>query len=176
MEAFSGGNPNRWWHMGDRLELEQSNTASRSASLVPVGVNEIRDELDRILSSQTFRAAEREKTFLRYVVERTVQGQAAQLKEYTIGVEAFERGDSIRAATPSFVRKPGMSAAGSPAITKARARRIRFESSCLRAAIPPTSSNPPDPSRRPSKFRLPSFRRRLLRWARLLRMHFGYPA
>jgi TolB-like protein/Tfp pilus assembly protein PilF len=90
--------------MGDRLELEQSNTASRSASLVPVGVNEIRDELDRILSSQTFRAAEREKTFLRYVVERTVQGQAAQLKEYTIGVEAFERGDGFDPRRDTIVR------------------------------------------------------------------------
>ncbi len=90
--------------MGDRLELEQSNTASRSASLVPVSVNEIRGELDRILSSQTFRAAEREKTFLRYVVDRTVQGQAAQLKEYTIGVEAFERGDGFDPRRDTIVR------------------------------------------------------------------------
>ena len=66
--------------------------------------SEIRGQLDRILSSQTFRTAEREKAFLRYVVERTIEGRAAELKEYTIGVEAFGRGDGFDPRLDTIVR------------------------------------------------------------------------
>jgi TolB-like protein/tetratricopeptide (TPR) repeat protein len=90
--------------MSDTLEVEQSKRDSRSASLAPIGPDEIREELNRILFSQTFRAAEREKAFLRYVVERTIEGRSAQLKEYTIGVEAFERGDEFDPRRDTIVR------------------------------------------------------------------------
>ena len=69
-----------------------------------MGPGEIRGQLDRILSSQTFRTAEREKAFLRYVVERTMEGRAAELKEYTIGVEAFGRGDGFDPRLDTIVR------------------------------------------------------------------------
>jgi TolB-like protein/tetratricopeptide (TPR) repeat protein len=69
-----------------------------------VGPSEIHGQLDRVLSSQTFRTAEREKAFLRYVVERTMEGRAAELKEYTIGVEAFGRGDGFDPRLDTIVR------------------------------------------------------------------------
>jgi TolB-like protein/Tfp pilus assembly protein PilF len=90
--------------MGDTLEVEQPKKDSRSGSLTPISLDEVREQLDRIVSSQTFRAAEREKAFLRYVVERTIEGRGAELKEYTIGVEAFERGDGFDPRRDTIVR------------------------------------------------------------------------
>ncbi len=49
----------------------------------------VRDELQRILSSKTFAAAGRSRTFLQYVVERTLAGAAP--KEYEIAVDVLER-------------------------------------------------------------------------------------
>jgi hypothetical protein len=51
--------------MSDALEVEQPKRLSRLASLTPISSSEVREQLDRIISSQTFRAAEREKAFLR---------------------------------------------------------------------------------------------------------------
>lgn len=90
--------------MGETLEVEQPKRDSHSASGAPISPCEIREQLDRIVCSHTFRAAEREKAFLRYVVERTVEGRGSELKEYTIGVEAFERGDGFDPRRDSIVR------------------------------------------------------------------------
>lgn len=86
------------------MQLQHSERAPCSAALDAVDPSEIRGQLDRILSSQTFRTAEREKAFLRYVVERTMEGRAAELKEYTIGVEAFGRGDGFDPRLDTIVR------------------------------------------------------------------------
>jgi hypothetical protein len=51
----------------------------------------IRAALDRVLHSQGFRASRRSQDFLRYVVERTLDGQADTLKERTIGIDVFGR-------------------------------------------------------------------------------------
>jgi len=90
--------------MGDALEVEQPKKESRSASPTPISPSEVREQLNRIVSGQTFKAAEREKAFLRYVVERTIEGRGAELKEYTIGVEAFERGDGFDPRRDTIVR------------------------------------------------------------------------
>jgi TolB-like protein/Flp pilus assembly protein TadD len=70
----------------------------------PESSTAIQEELGRILSSHTFRAAEREKTLLRYVVHQTTQGRGAEIKEYTIAVEAFGRRDSFDPRSDSIVR------------------------------------------------------------------------
>ena len=43
----------------------------------------IREELDRILQSEDFRASKRSQEFLTYVVEQTLKGSADVLKERT---------------------------------------------------------------------------------------------
>jgi hypothetical protein len=48
-------------------------------------------ELDNILASYHFQHAGRCKQFLRYVVERKLEGQQEKLKERTIGIEIFQR-------------------------------------------------------------------------------------
>ncbi len=65
---------------------------------------EIREQLNRILSSHTFRSAEREKALLRYVVDLTIDGRGAELKEFKIGVEAFERGERFDPRRDTIVR------------------------------------------------------------------------
>jgi hypothetical protein len=51
----------------------------------------IREELDRVLHSEEFRASKRSQEFLAYVVEQTLKGSSEVLKERTIGVDVFHR-------------------------------------------------------------------------------------
>jgi hypothetical protein len=63
----------------------------------------IREHLSALLSSSAFAHVDRLKRFLRYVVEETVAGRSENLKEYSIGVEVFDRNlHSIRGPIPSF--------------------------------------------------------------------------
>jgi hypothetical protein len=52
---------------------------------------EIRNQLERILSHPQFQNSKRYPALLRYVVERTLEGDGASLKERTIGIEVFGR-------------------------------------------------------------------------------------
>lgn len=72
----------------------------------------IRDQLERMLASAVFSGSKRCPSLFRYVVERTLEGHAAALKERTIGVEVFNRhpdydsnADPIVRATASEIRK-----------------------------------------------------------------------
>lgn len=51
----------------------------------------IRAELARVLASDAFRAAPQLSAFLSFIVERTIEGRAAELKGYTIAVEGLGR-------------------------------------------------------------------------------------
>jgi TolB-like protein len=53
--------------------------------------DEVRHELDRLLSSAGFANAGRMSRFLKFVVERSLAGEGERLKEYVIGVEVFDR-------------------------------------------------------------------------------------
>jgi eukaryotic-like serine/threonine-protein kinase len=64
----------------------------------------ILEQLERVLSSDSFRRAERPSALLRYLVEQTLAGQSDRLKEYSIGVEALGRGDSFDPRTDPIVR------------------------------------------------------------------------
>jgi adenylate cyclase len=52
----------------------------------------VRLELEKLLASATLVNAPRLSRFLRFVVEQTLAGAAADIKEYPIGVEVFDRG------------------------------------------------------------------------------------
>src|SRR5215475_12012798 len=51
----------------------------------------IQTELERVLSSTGFSRNERLSRFLRFVVERQLEGKAAELKESLIAIEVFGR-------------------------------------------------------------------------------------
>ncbi|UWU23810.1 hypothetical protein N2601_26545 (plasmid) [Rhizobium sp. CB3060] len=65
---------------------------------------EIREQLQRILSSEEFLAPERGRRFLEYVVEETLGGRADYLKAYTIAQEVFARDASFDAQNDPVVR------------------------------------------------------------------------
>ena len=54
-----------------------------------VNSEQSRDQLERILASEEFRASRRLTTMLRYLVNQVLAGRGKQLKAYTIAVEAF---------------------------------------------------------------------------------------
>jgi adenylate cyclase len=66
--------------------------------------DETRAALARILDSKPFRAAERSKSFLRFVVEETLAGRREHLKGYAIGVAVFGRPPSFDAQSDPLVR------------------------------------------------------------------------
>jgi hypothetical protein len=58
---------------------------------LPPGVVAVRDQLKRLLAHPLFANSKRYPVFLAYTVEQTLLGNASELKERTIGVEAFGR-------------------------------------------------------------------------------------
>jgi TolB-like protein/Tfp pilus assembly protein PilF len=71
---------------------------------IPVPTAEIAAELDLILSSPQFIKSERMNRFLRFVVEQALQGTGGDLKEYTIGVEVFDKHASFDPRIDNNVR------------------------------------------------------------------------
>jgi len=64
----------------------------------------IRSQLADILASHEFRSSQRCQEFLRFVVEQSLAGHAGELKERTIGVEAFGRAADYETNLDGVVR------------------------------------------------------------------------
>ena len=65
---------------------------------------EVRAALEKILGGAGFRNSDRMRRFLRITVERTLDGAADQLKEFSLGHDVFDRGDQYDPRTDSIVR------------------------------------------------------------------------
>src|SRR4249920_1971751 len=65
---------------------------------------DVRDQVERIVSSATFRPADRLKHFLSFVAGQVLQGQGDSLKEYAVGVQVFGRDSSFDPRTDPVVR------------------------------------------------------------------------
>ncbi len=64
----------------------------------------VRVELKRILANDAFANAPILSRFLRYVVECSIDGRQSSPKEYTIGVEVLDRGDTFDPTVDTIVR------------------------------------------------------------------------
>jgi hypothetical protein len=64
----------------------------------------VREALERVCASEGFRKAPQLAAFLRYVVERTLAGDAASLKGYSIATEALGRGPDFDPQSDPIVR------------------------------------------------------------------------
>ena len=64
----------------------------------------IRIELQTILASEFFRGSKRCQSFLTFVVEAVLSGDADQLKERTLGIEVFHRSPSYDTGEDAIVR------------------------------------------------------------------------
>jgi len=65
---------------------------------------QVREQLDRILRSGSFRNAPALQRLLQYVTSKSTEGQLAHLKEYTIGIDVFGRGDGYDPKIDPVVR------------------------------------------------------------------------
>jgi len=65
---------------------------------------DVRAQLERILSHRDFEATDRTREFLRFVVEETLAGRAGRLKGYTIAIEVFGRPADFDANLDPIVR------------------------------------------------------------------------
>lgn len=66
--------------------------------------DEVRAELDRIVTSEGFRSSPQLAAFLSFVVEAVLEGRGDRIKGYTIGVEALKRGAGFDPQTDPIVR------------------------------------------------------------------------
>src|SRR5580704_9165994 len=78
-------------------------TAEKQNNEIPTA-EEIRAAVERIAADAAFRRSPQLVAFLRFVVESTLAGKAAHIKSYTIGVEAFGRGERFDPQVDPIVR------------------------------------------------------------------------
>jgi tetratricopeptide (TPR) repeat protein len=68
------------------------------------GADEVRAELERVLSSVAFEASDRRKRFLRYLVEETLAGRGERLKGTAIAMDVFGRDATFNSQIDPVVR------------------------------------------------------------------------
>jgi hypothetical protein len=61
-------------------------------------------QLDRILHGRALHGSDSLKAFLRFVVDKSIENQEGQLKEYVIATEVFGRGSDFDSRVDSVVR------------------------------------------------------------------------
>jgi hypothetical protein len=86
---------------------EQNSDGFSENGWIPQTVAEkrlVRRELENILRDPLFMASKRYPTFLRYVVEETLEGRGEQLKERTLGIEVFGREPDYDSGQDNVVR------------------------------------------------------------------------
>lgn len=66
--------------------------------------DEVRRQLERLLASRVFRSSNRLSRFLQFIVEQSLAGEQARLKEYVIGIEVFDRDHEYDPRIDSIVR------------------------------------------------------------------------
>lgn len=64
----------------------------------------IREQVDRILTSDAFAQSQRRQAFLSYVVGELLSGRGERLKGYTVAIEVFDRETSFDSAADPVVR------------------------------------------------------------------------
>jgi hypothetical protein len=69
-----------------------------------IGTDAAREQVQRVLESQLFRVSELQRRLLKYLAEKSLSGEADQLKEYTLGVEALSKPESYDPRHDSSVR------------------------------------------------------------------------
>jgi len=64
----------------------------------------IRNQLERILDSAEFKASDKQRKFLSFVVDETLAGRASQLKGYTVAVAVYGRSETFDPQVDPIVR------------------------------------------------------------------------
>jgi hypothetical protein len=69
-----------------------------------VSPDDVRQELQRILSSPTFANAARARRFLAYVVEQALEGRGGEIKESIVAIEVFDKTSDFDPRVDTIVR------------------------------------------------------------------------
>jgi Tol biopolymer transport system component len=85
-----------------RLMHQMETPALRQGDRPPDAV--VREELARILSSDVFTRSDRLSAFLRFIVEKTLNGEGDSLKEHVLAVELYGKAADFNAAADPIVR------------------------------------------------------------------------
>lgn len=80
--------------LAERVKIEESSPSDE----------EVRQELSTLLNRAEFHASERNRRFLSYIVEETLQGRADRIKAYSIAIATFDRSDDFDPLTDPIVR------------------------------------------------------------------------
>ncbi len=67
--------------------------------------SEVREQLDRILQSETFSRSRRCQEFLSFISQLTISGEDAKINEHMIGIEVFGRGPDYNPGVDGVVRR-----------------------------------------------------------------------
>jgi TolB-like protein len=65
---------------------------------------QVRTQRDRMLASKLFALSNRLKAFLNFVIDAELEGRADRLKEFTLGIEVFDKDESFDPNIDSIVR------------------------------------------------------------------------
>ena len=106
---------------------------------LPPDSDAIRAQLGRVVASELLSGAKRLRQFLSFVVEETLDGRSAQIKEYVVGVYVYGKPDSYDPRTDSYKgqqKAPSLSPDGSRvAVQLGRAGRGTFLNLCKIARL-----------------------------------------
>ncbi|MGA3224159.1 MAG: hypothetical protein ABSC65_10385 [Acidobacteriaceae bacterium] len=81
-----------------------NDSATATAPLTDEERAAIHEQLERLLSNSHFKQSRRFPSFLRFVIDQTLQGQTDLLKERTLGIEIFGREADYDTASDPIVR------------------------------------------------------------------------
>jgi hypothetical protein len=81
-----------------------NDSATVTAALTDEERTAIHEQLERLLSNSHFKQSRRFPSFLRFVIDQTLQGQTDLLKERTLGIEIFGREADYDTASDPIVR------------------------------------------------------------------------
>src|SRR6185503_6042781 len=77
---------------------------ARIAPMNEPSASQIQEALDRVLASPGFQSSGRMSSFLRFVVQHTLNGNDSPLKEFLIAQHVFGRDESFDPRTDTIVR------------------------------------------------------------------------
>jgi hypothetical protein len=84
----------------------QANQMTGSAKVAEAGPDAVtlREHLREVIASPAFKGSRRSQQFLQHIVEKTINGQAHEVKERSLGVDLFARSPSYDTGEDAIVR------------------------------------------------------------------------
>ena len=73
-------------------------------SLTTLEIEQVKNSLAKILQHEAFAQSNRQSRFLSYIVETTLEGKGGTLKQFSIGLDVFDRDENFDPSIDSIVR------------------------------------------------------------------------